>query len=44
MPWDGKVFVYEKTRGGEHNKKCECWRRAEAPPADYTVKACGFRV
>jgi hypothetical protein len=42
VPWDGQVFVYEKTRAS--GKRCECWKRAEPPAGEYTVKACGFRV
>jgi hypothetical protein len=46
VPWDGKVFSYEKTRfklGGK-NKRCECYRTEEPPPGTYTVRAVGLRL
>lgn len=46
VPWDGQVFVYEKTRGKQDGKStsCECYRTQPVPPATYTVRACGLRV
>lgn len=47
VPWDGQVYVYEKTRGKGRKgkrKRCECHRVEPAPPASYTVKACGLRL
>lgn len=46
VPWDGQVFVYEKTRGTTNGKRarCECWRKADPPPETYTVWACGIRL
>lgn len=41
VPWDGQVFVYEKTKDGK--RKCKCWRKAPTPPDTYTIKACGMR-
>ena len=45
LEWDGQVLAYEKApkevRG--KNKKCECWKKAPAPPAEYTVRACALR-
>ena len=42
VPWDGRVYVYEKTR--VDGKKCDCFKRAEVPAAEYTVGACGLRI
>ena len=46
VPWDGLVFVYERTRGRRNGKRrrCECHRTEPAPPGTYTVKACGLRL
>jgi hypothetical protein len=44
VPWDGQVYGYEKTRGGDAGRSCQCWRQAEPPAATYTIKACGFRI
>jgi len=46
VPWDGLAYTYEKTRGLQEGKKkkCECWRKAEPPPEEYTVMACGQRL
>jgi len=46
VPWDGQVYVYERTRvkKGRKRKRCECHRAEPAPPATYTVKACGLRL
>ena len=46
VPWDGQVFVYEKTRGKRKGKRrrCECHRTEPAPPGTYTVRACGLRL
>jgi hypothetical protein len=44
VPWDGQVFVYEKTRGARRNQRCECYRAQEVPPETYTVKVCGLRL
>ena len=43
VPWDGQVFVYEKTRGA-NKARCECHRTEPAPEGTYTVKACGLRL
>jgi hypothetical protein len=43
VPWDGNMFVYEKTRGAR-KVRCECHRTEEAPAGTYTVKACGLRL
>lgn len=43
VPWDGQMFVYEKTRGRKKTR-CECHRTEAAPPGTYTVKACGLRL
>ncbi len=40
VPWDGKIFVYEKA-GGKHH--CKCWRKVDPPADTYTIKACGLR-
>jgi len=44
--WDGQIFVYERTRGlvDGRKKKCNCYRKEEAPPNTYTVRACGLRI
>jgi hypothetical protein len=46
VPWDGLVFGYEKGRGIWEGapRTCECFRRAEPEPAEYTVWACGVRL
>jgi hypothetical protein len=44
VPWDGQVFVYEKTRGARRNQRCDCYRTQEVPPETYTVKVCGLRL
>jgi hypothetical protein len=44
VPWDGQVFVYEKTRGARRKQPCECHRTQEVPPETYTVKVCGLRL
>ncbi len=46
VPWDGQVFVYEKTRARRKGKRrrCECHRTEPAPPGTYTVRACGLRL
>lgn len=44
VPWDGQVFVYEKTRGARKSQRCECYRTQEVPPETYTVKVCGLRL
>lgn len=46
VSWDGKALVYEKTRGTRDgkSKRCQCYRRQEAPPGTYTLKACGLRL
>jgi len=43
VPWDGKVFVYEKAPPEAGRKKCQCWRKVDPPPDTYTIKACGLR-
>jgi len=43
VPWDGQMFVYEKTRGASKTR-CECHRTEPAPEGTYTVKACGLRL
>jgi len=40
VPWDGKVFVYDKAPGKHH---CKCWKKVDPPPDTYTIKACGLR-
>jgi hypothetical protein len=40
VPWDGKMFVYEKAPGKHH---CKCWNKADPPADTYTVRACGLR-
>ena len=40
VPWDGKVFAYEKATGKKH---CKCWRKVDPAADSYTVKACGLR-
>lgn len=42
VPWDGQMFVYEKTRANK--VRCECHRSEPAPEGTYTVKACGLRL
>ena len=42
VPWDGQMFVYEKTRS--RKTQCECHRTEAAPAGTYTVKACGLRL
>jgi len=42
VPWDGQMFVYEKTRA--RKMTCECHRTEAAPAGTYTVKACGLRL
>lgn len=42
VPWDGQVFVYEKTKA--RKARCECHRTEPAPEGTYTVKACGLRL
>lgn len=46
VPWDGEVFVYEKTRGKQdgRSKRCDCYRKQAVPPETYTVRACGLRL
>ena len=47
VPWDGRVFIYKRTRVKRRNvrsRRCECHRTEPAPPATYTVKACGLRL
>ncbi len=44
--WDGKVFVYERTKGvvDGKKKKCNCYRKEDAADSEYTVRACGLRI
>ena len=46
VPWDGEIYVYEKTRGTRDGKKkrCDCYRKELVPPETYTVRACGLRI
>jgi hypothetical protein len=46
VPWDGQAFVYEKAKGTQDGKKarCECYRKDDPPPEEYTVWACGLRL
>jgi hypothetical protein len=46
VPWDGRVYRYEKARGKRKGKRlrCECHRTEPAPPGTYTVRACGLRL
>ena len=39
VPWDGKVFAYEKAP----KKPCKCWKKIDPPADTYTIKACGLR-
>lgn len=43
VPWDGQMYVYEKTRG-RRKTRCECHRTEPASAGTYTVKACGLRL
>jgi hypothetical protein len=40
VPWDGKIFVYDKAKGKHH---CKCWSKADPPADSYTIRACGRR-
>lgn len=40
VPWDGKIFVYEKASG---KRKCKCWQKADPAADSYTIKACGLK-
>jgi hypothetical protein len=42
VPWDGQVFLYQKTKA--RKARCECHRTEPAPEGTYTVKACGLRL
>lgn len=46
VPWDGKVYAYEKTKGKREGRpvKCECFQTLEVPPETYTVRAFGLRL
>jgi len=46
VPWDGKVFGYQRTKGTRkgRTKRCECYKKQDAPAATYTVRVCGLRV
>lgn len=47
VPWDGQMFVYEKTKGAKsktNKRRCECYTLQEAPAETYTVRACGLRL
>ena len=46
VPWDGRIFVYQRTKGRHRGKsrRCDCYTVEPAPPATYTVKACGLRL
>jgi hypothetical protein len=46
VPWDGRIFQYERTRGRRKGKRrrCECHRTEPAPTGIYTVRACGLRL
>jgi hypothetical protein len=46
VPWDGKMFAYEKAKGTRDGKpkKCKCYRTEDVPPETYTVRACGLRL
>jgi hypothetical protein len=39
IPWDGKLYNYQKSANG----KCKCWTKADAPADTYTIKVSGFR-
>jgi len=44
VPWDGKIFAYEKApKGVGPKKKCECWRKVDPEAGTYTIRACGLR-
>jgi len=40
VPWDGKMFLYQKAPG---KQKCKCWNKTDPPQDTYTLKACGLR-
>jgi len=44
--WDGQVYLYERTKGliDGKKKKCNCYRKEEVAPNEYTVRACGLRI
>lgn len=46
VPWDARVYSYEKTRGKRDGRsvKCECYQVSEVPPETYTVRAFGLRL
>ena len=46
FPWDGEVFVYEKTKGVQDGKakSCTCYRKEPVAANTYTVRACGLRI
>jgi hypothetical protein len=41
--WDGMVYVYEKAPAAMKRRGCQCWRKGEARPDTYTIRACGWR-
>jgi hypothetical protein len=43
VPWDGEVFVYEKTRG-PRKRRCQCSKKEPVPPETYTIRSCGLRL
>jgi hypothetical protein len=46
IPWDGKAIAMEKTKGKVDGKtrKCQCYKREDPPPGEWTVKLCGLRL
>lgn len=44
--WDGMALAFEKTQGITDGapSDCLCFSASEPEPAEYTIKACGFRV
>lgn len=46
VPWDGQIFVYERTSGTTEGKQttCNCYRNEPAPAETYTVRGCGLRL
>jgi|GEM_PF-3305212 len=44
--WDGMGLAFEKTQGITDGapSDCLCFSASEPEPAEYTIKACGFRV
>jgi len=45
LPWNGKLYVYEKTSTtvGRRKRSCDCYQEIDAPPGTYTVQGLGRR-